>query len=333
MSTIDPILDVRDLNVALQIGERFVPVVSDVNLAIAPGERVGMAGESGCGKSLTALAIMGLLPRHRARVRGQVLLDGRDLLPLRDRQLSRIRGREISIIFQEPMTALDPVFTIGEQIAETIRSHFVVSRAVAKARAIEELDRVGIAEPARRYGSYVHQLSGGMRQRAMIAMALACKPKLLIADEPTTALDVTIQAQIMELITELSRTSGTALLMITHDLGLLSETCERMLTMYAGQVVEQGEAAAVLRDPRHPYTRGLRASLPGLNKPRSRLSTIPGHVPTPDNFSMGCRFRARCEYALAPCEAEQELFPVGAGREVRCIRHTLFQQSERSRVH
>lgn len=247
-----PLLDVRDLGVFFRLGDGETQITRDISFSVRPGERLGIVGESGCGKSVTGLSLLGLLPRGLSRTTGEVMFEGRDLLKLRPREFRRIRGRQISMIFQEPMSALDPVFTVGYQIGETIRAHFGVDRKEARERAIAALAEVGIPLPSRRHDEYPHQLSGGMRQRAMIAIALACKPKLLIADEPTTALDVTIQAQIIDLLLGLSEQSGTSLLFITHDLGVVAETCHRMLTMYAGEVVEDAPIDDVLMRPRHP---------------------------------------------------------------------------------
>lgn len=314
-------LELRHVHVALRDRRGGVPLVRDVSFSLLKGERRGVAGESGCGKSLTALAVMGLLPMRQMNIAGEILLDGRNLLEASEAEMEAIRGRRMSMIFQEPMSALDPVFTIGFQIAETVRRHFRVSAKEARERAIAALDTVGIAEPARRYDSYPHQLSGGMRQRAMIAIALVCEPDLLIADEPTTALDVTIQAQIMDLILALSERTGTALLLITHDLALLAGTCDRMMTMYAGEVVEEAPVGDMLSRPRHPYTHGLLRSLPQLSPRRAHLPTIRGTVPSPGAMPPGCRFEPRCEYAVDACERAQVLFDAGDGRRVRCVRH------------
>ncbi len=315
------LLDVRGLGVRFAGGAGDVAAVSDVSFSLAPGERVGIVGESGSGKTVTGLALMGLLPRRTARIGGSVLLEGRDLLRLRPRAMQRVRGRQVAMVFQEPMSALDPVFTIGHQIAETVRAHFPIGRAEARERAVAALEAVGIPEPARRAGEYAHQLSGGMRQRAMIAIALACEPKLLIADEPTTALDVTIQAQIVDLLLELSSRTGAALLFITHDLGVVARVAQRLITMYAGQLVEDAPVEEVLPRPAHPYTSGLLRSLPRLTPPKRRLPSIPGRVPSPaETPPPGCRFAPRCAHALRVCEQPQVLLGE-EGRRVRCIRH------------
>ena len=317
----DALLAVRDLCISFQTDHGDVPVTRNISFTLAPGERLGVVGESGCGKSVTGLSLMRLLPASTARVTGEVLLEGRNLLTLPERQMRRVRGASIAMIFQEPMSALDPVFTIGHQIAEAYLSHFKASRAEARERAIAALDQVGIALPSRRHDEYPHQLSGGMRQRVMIAMALICQPRLLIADEPTTALDVTVQAQILKLLREISEQTGTALLFITHDLGVVAETCTRMLTMYAGEVVENAPVDDVLLRPRHPYTSGLLRSLPRLSERRAALPSIPGRVPSPQAMPPGCRFAPRCVHRQPACEAPQELQALDQGTHaVRCCR-------------
>ena len=318
---VDALLSVRDLTISFQTDHGDVPVTRDIGFTLAPGERLGVVGESGCGKSVTGLALMRLLPPSTARIAGEVLLEGRNLLTLPEREMRRVRGRSIAMIFQEPMSALDPVFTIGYQIAEAYLSHFKAGRAEARERAIAALDQVGIALPGRRHDEYPHQLSGGMRQRVMIAMALICRPKLLIADEPTTALDVTVQAQILKLLREISEQTGTALLFITHDLGVVAEICTRMLTMYAGEVVENAPVDDVLLRPRHPYTSGLLRSLPRLSARRAALPSIPGRVPSPGDMPPGCRFAPRCAHGQPPCAAPQALQTLEqAGHAVRCCR-------------
>jgi peptide/nickel transport system ATP-binding protein len=320
-SNVEALLTVRDLTISFQTDHGEIPVTRNIGFTLAPGERLGVVGESGCGKSVTGLSLMRLLPASTARISGEVLFEGQNLLTLPERQMRRVRGSKIAMIFQEPMSALDPVFTIGHQIAEAYLSHFPSSRAEARERAIAALDQVGIALPSRRYDEYPHQLSGGMRQRVMIAMALICNPRLLIADEPTTALDVTVQAQILKLLRDVSEQTGTALLFITHDLGVVAETCTRMLTMYAGEVVENAPVDDVLLQPRHPYTSGLLRSLPRLSERRAALPSIPGRVPSPGAMPPGCRFAPRCAYAVAACAAPQPmqiLAPSAHG--VRCCR-------------
>jgi peptide/nickel transport system ATP-binding protein len=313
------LLDVRDLCVSFRDDSGWVQMLNNVAFTVKRGETLGIVGESGCGKSLTALSVMGLLPRRGCQRTGNIFFDGRDLAALPESGMRRVRGRQIGMVFQEPMSALDPVFTVGDQIAETVRTHFPVSQREAKERAIDALASVRIAGPANVVNMYPMSLSGGMRQRVMIAMALVCEPKLLIADEPTTALDVTIQAQIMELLLELGQRTGTALLFITHNLGLIAESCERMLTMYAGEVVEDGPVESILQRPLHPYTAGLLESLPGRRAPKSRLSSIPGRVPSAREMPSGCRFAPRCTYAAAACQEPQRLRAVD-DRHVRCVR-------------
>jgi peptide/nickel transport system ATP-binding protein len=310
-----PLLKVENLTISVG----GVSLVKDIGFAIERGERVGMVGESGCGKSVTGLSLMRLLaPTISAE--GRILLAGEDLLTLTQREMVDIRGRRIGMIFQEPTSALDPVFSIGAQIAETLRRHLGLGGRAARARAIELMDAVGIPAPAKRYDSYPHQFSGGMRQRAMIAIAIACEPGLLIADEPTTALDVTVQAQIIDLLIDLSSRMGTALLLITHDIGVVAEACTRVLTMYAGQLVEDVPVADLLSRPLHPYSSGLLRSLPRLSPRKGRLPSIPGRVPTPDSMPNGCRFAPRCTHSDAGC-AEPQLVTWLQRRAVRCHRH------------
>ncbi|MGI3167583.1 ABC transporter ATP-binding protein [Pseudooceanicola sp. C21-150M6] len=316
-----PILDVKDLSIGFsgRRGQPALQIVRDVSFQIARGERVGLVGESGCGKSVTGLSLMRLLP-GTAQIGGRVSLDGVDMATASTAQVRRMRGKKIAMIFQEPMSALDPVFPVGEQIGEALRLHERVSKSEEKDRVIAALADVGIPAPEKRYGEYPHQLSGGMRQRVMIAMALINKPDLIIADEPTTALDVTIQAQIMELLTKLSEETGTALLFITHDLGVVAETCQRMITMYAGEIVEDAPVDAALMAPQHPYTSGLLRSLPHFNMEKGKFAYIPGRVPAPMAMPKGCRFAARCPHAQAACAQPQELRHVTADRRVRCGR-------------
>ena len=318
-ATAGALLDVRDLCVSFRDDTGWVRMLNNVAFRVKRGETVGIVGESGCGKSLTALSIMGLLPRRGCLRTGSILFDGSDIAGLGESGMRQVRGRQIGMVFQEPMSALDPVFTVGDQIAETVRTHFRVSPREAKERAVEALASVHIPAPAACATLYPMNLSGGMRQRVMIAMALVCEPKLLIADEPTTALDVTIQAQIMELLLELGRRTGTALLFITHNLALIAESCERTLTMYAGEVVEDGSVEAMLNRPLHPYTAGLLGSLPGRRAPKSRLSSIPGRVPSPRDMPRGCRFGPRCTHAAAVCQEPQALRAID-NRQARCAR-------------
>jgi peptide/nickel transport system ATP-binding protein len=316
----ESLLSVRNLSISFNSGTRWLQTLKDVSLDVRASEVVGIVGESGCGKSLTALSILGLLPRRGCRRTGEILFEGRDLVPLGETAMRKVRGRRIGMIFQEPMSALDPVFTVGDQIAETVRTHFPVSRKEAQERAVAALDAVGIPGARNCASLYPMSLSGGMRQRVMIAMALVCEPRLLIADEPTTALDVTIQAQIVELLLELGSRTGTALLFITHNLGLVAESCARMLTMYAGQVVEDGPVEQILTRPLHPYTAGLLGSLPHVAQRKTRLPSIPGRVPSAHEMPPGCRFEPRCGFALPPCGEPQALERLG-NRRVRCWRH------------
>ena len=315
-----PLLDVRGLSLGFKTAEGELSVIRDISFSVAAGERVGIVGESGCGKTVTGLSLLRLLPEQSSRLTGQILFEGRDLATLSARKMRAVRGREIAMIFQEPMSALDPVFTVGEQISETYRAHFPVDRKEARDRAIAALADVGIPAPERRYDEYPHQLSGGMRQRVMIAMALICEPKLLIADEPTTALDVTVQSQVIDRLRTLSERTGTALLFIRHDLGVVAEACTRMITMHAGEVVEDAPVDDVLIKPRHPYTSGLLRSLPSLSARRSVLPSIPGRVPSPNAMPAGCRFEPRCSYAVETCGVRQIMIGLDASHRARCCR-------------
>ncbi|MCC8937203.1 ABC transporter ATP-binding protein [Bradyrhizobium sp. Arg68] len=319
-TTARPLLQVRGLGIRFKTTHGVWQATRKIDFDIAPGERVGIVGESGCGKTITGLSILRLLPGNFAGLDGKILFDGVDLASCSARQMRAIRGKRIAMIFQEPMSALDPVFTVGHQIAETLRVHSDIGYEEARAKTLEMLRRVGIASPGRRIDDYPHQLSGGMRQRVMIAASLICGPQLLIADEPTTALDVTVQAQILELLRDISETSHTALMLITHDLGVVAETCTRMITMYAGEVIEDAAVDEALVRPLHPYTSGLLRSLPHLSPRHGRLPSIPGRVPSITDMPNGCRFRARCAHAAKGCEAEQALQDAGGGRRVRCWR-------------
>jgi len=299
-----------------------VAAVDDVSLEVEAGETVGVVGESGSGKSVTALSIMGLLPYPGARIeRGEIRLEGRDLLALSRGQVRALRGRTMAMIFQEPMSSLNPVFTIGDQITEAIRLHERVGARAARDRGIELLARVGIPSPERRIDDYPHQLSGGMRQRVMIAMALSCRPKLLIADEPTTALDVTIQAQILDLLKDLQDETGMGIVLITHSMGVIAECADRVVVMYAGRVAEEGPVDAIFDRPSHPYTGGLLASTPNLARTEERLRTIPGSLPRIDAPPPGCRFAPRCELAGDLCRAGRPpMVAVGPGHDAACVR-------------
>jgi oligopeptide/dipeptide ABC transporter ATP-binding protein len=324
------LLQVRDLRVEFATESGIVPAVDGVSFSVAPGETLVIVGESGSGKSVTSLAIMGLIPRPPGRIAGGSILfrtrDGqlRDLARCDDEQMQRLRGAEIAMIFQEPMSALNPVYTIGEQISEALLLHERLGRRAARGRAIDMLALLGIPEPARRYDAYPHQLSGGMRQRAMIAMALCCRPSLLIADEPTTALDVTVQAQILDLIRRLQQDLGMAVIFITHNLGVAAEIADRILVMYAGQAVETGPTRVIFRETRMPYTMGLLASVPrlGLDRDAAPLQAIQGNVPNLAELPPGCAFAPRCAHARPlPClERRPALEPCGPGHDVRCAR-------------
>ncbi|CAN5224481.1 ABC transporter ATP-binding protein [soil metagenome] len=313
------LLSIEDLSIFFRTRQGEIQATDRISLSVRRGERVGIVGESGCGKTITGLSLLGLLPPHLARVSGRAMFEGRDLLTMTSSQRRLVCGPGIGMIFQEPMSALDPVFTVGEQIKETLRSHVKCSEREARERTVEALAGVGIPLPSRRYHEYPHSLSGGMRQRVMIAMALICEPRLLIADEPTTALDVTIQAQILDLLLERSESTGTALLFVTHDLGVVAEICTRMVTMYAGQVVEDVPIESAFARPRHPYTAGLLASLPHLSRLGQPLHWIPGRVPRPGAMPEGCRFQSRCPYAAPGCEQPQSLQTFDEAR-VRCHR-------------
>jgi oligopeptide/dipeptide ABC transporter ATP-binding protein len=309
------VLQVENLRTHFHTRAGIVRAVDGVDLDVSEGRTLGVVGESGCGKSVTALSIMRLIdPPGRIEPGSRVLFRGRDLASVDEDELRQIRGNEISMIFQEPMTSLNPVLKIGDQIVEAVKLHRRVSSAAARERALEMLNLVGFASPERRFGQYPHQLSGGMRQRVMIAMALACEPKLLIADEPTTALDVTIQAQILELIQELRERLGMAVILITHDLGVVAEMCDDVAVMYAGRVVERGSAPDVFRSPQHPYTEALLHSIPLLGMTQAeQLKVIRGIVPNPLTWPAGCRFASRCDYAFDRCLREDpHLMDAGA---------------------
>jgi peptide/nickel transport system ATP-binding protein len=316
----EPLLEIRDLHVSFRTETGVVRAVDGLSLSVGLGEVVGIVGESGSGKTVSMMAVMQLIRDPNAIIEGQVLLRGRDLVQLSQREMRGVRGSEIAMIFQDPMTALTPVYTVGWQIEEQLRAHEQLSRRASRQRTIELLAEVGIANPSRRVDDYPHEFSGGMRQRVMIAMALSCNPALLIADEPTTALDVTIQAQILELMKKLRRDHGSSILVITHDMGVVSDLAERVVVMYAGSVVEEGPKAAVFRDPQHPYTWGLLGSIPRVGRPRvRRLTAIPGQPPSLSTLPAGCRFAPRCRHRCEWGDARPELLPrVSPGRADAC---------------
>ena len=316
-----PLLEVRDLCTTFPgpTAEPAARPVDGVSFTLEAGETLGLVGESGCGKSLTALSLLGLVPEPGSVTRGSVRLAGRDLTSLSRRELTRVRGREIAMIFQEPMTALNPVYRVGEQIAETLRHHRGLSRRDARSRATQLLERVGLPDPGLYVDAFPHQLSGGMRQRVLIAIAISCEPRVLIADEPTTALDVTVQAQILELLAELREERGLGVLFITHDLGVLAETADRVAVMYAGKIVEEATTDALLLRPRHPYTAGLLRSRPGSVPRGARLPAIEGVVPGPSALPSGCAFHPRCEHAFDTCRERAPLLSERAsGHRAAC---------------
>jgi peptide/nickel transport system ATP-binding protein len=315
------LLDVRDLELEIPLGAGTLHPVRGVTLSVERGETLCIVGESGCGKSLTALAIMGLLPRRARRSASRLALDGIDLRAASDSELADLRGSRMAMIFQEPMTSLNPCYTVGNQMEEMLLRHRKASRREARDRAVQLLEKVGMTAAASRLGQYPHQLSGGLRQRVMIAMVMMCNPDLIIADEPTTALDVTIQAQILLLLAQLRKEFGMGLILITHDLGIVARIADRVAVMYAGQIVEEGSVAAVFRDPLHPYTRGLMNCIPVPGKVArgSRLGSIPGMVPSLIGTLSGCSFRERCDFRMPECEADIALTPAAAGHARRCI--------------
>jgi peptide/nickel transport system ATP-binding protein/oligopeptide transport system ATP-binding protein len=316
------LLDVQGLTTAFMTGRGEITAIEEVSFSLKKGEILGIVGESGSGKSVTALTIMGLLPTPPARIAaGKVLFQGQELTKLSSREMQRIRGPGIAMIFQEPMTSLNPVFSIGDQIMETIKAHENLPAAALRKRAIDMLDKVGIPSAARRLDDYPHQMSGGQRQRVMIAIALACNPKLLIADEPTTALDVTIQAQILDLLMDLRDEFRMAIMIITHNMGVIAETADRVLVMYAGRVIEEAPVARVFDHPIHPYTRGLLECVPSITEDRARLIAIPGTLPDPARRPPGCRYSVRCRYAQPSCsDALPPLILEEADHWAACLR-------------
>ena len=328
--TVHPLLEVRNLKTYFYTEDGVVKAVDGVDFKVFPGEVLGLVGESGCGKSVTALSILRLISQPGKVLEGEIVFDGRDLLKLTESEMTHVRGNRISMIFQQPQTALNPVFKVGSQIGEVLNIHQDLGTEAGWKRAIELLKMVGIPEAERRAESYPHELSGGMAQRVMIAMALACLPELLIADEPTTALDVTIQAQILDLMRDLRAKVGASVILITHDLGVISEMAERVAVMYAGRIVEQADVKALFAKPLHPYTQGLMGSIPVLGKIKEKLDVIPGNVPNLINLPPGCRFAPRCRarvgYQLKMCtEVEPDLIEVVPAHTARCW---LYQETE-----
>jgi peptide/nickel transport system ATP-binding protein len=329
----EPLLAVEDLRTWFHMGSAVAKSVDGVSFTVAPGETLGIVGESGCGKSVTALSILRLVQQPGRIERGsRIMFEGKDLVTLDDAAMRDIRGNRIAMIFQEPMSALNPVFTVGDQVAEVVRIHGNGSRGEAWTRAVEMLSLTGIPDPEERAKQYPHQLSGGMRQRVLIAMALIMNPALVIADEPTTALDVTIQAQILDLLVDLQKRFGTSILMITHDLGVIAETASRVVVMYCGEVVEEAGVATLFAEAHHPYTEGLMHAMPQLGEPRARLNVIPGSVPPPTDWPAGCRFRDRCPYSWERCETEHPpLYKISSDHSSRC--HLAVEPERRAHPH
>jgi oligopeptide/dipeptide ABC transporter ATP-binding protein len=325
--TAEPVLEVRDLKTHFRTDRGFYRAVDGVSFSVHAGRTLGIVGESGCGKSVTSLSVMGLVPEPPGiRAGGEIVFEGADLLKRSRAEMEEIRGAKIAMIFQEPMTSLNPVYRVGDQIVEGLRRHRRMGKRQARKRAIEMLRLVKIPSPETRVDSYPHEMSGGMRQRVMIALALACDPKLLIADEPTTALDVTIQAQILDLMRDLQKRLGTAIILITHDLGVIAETADDVVVMYAGQIVERADVATLFSDAQHPYTLGLLASIPRLDEDRDRLQTIEGMVPAPDAMPAGCRFAPRCTVAIERCRREMPpLRELADNHAVACWRAPIEQ--------
>jgi oligopeptide/dipeptide ABC transporter ATP-binding protein len=328
-----PLLELENLHTFFYTDTGVARAVDGVSFAVGVGETVGVVGESGCGKSVTALSILRLVrPPGRIESGSVMRFEGTDLMALDESEMQHVRGNRIAMVFQEPMTALNPVFTIGDQIGEVARVHAGMNKREALAKAIEMLKLVGIPAPEQRAGEYPHQLSGGMRQRVVIAMALVMNPALVIADEPTTALDVTIQAQILELLADLTRRLGTSVLLITHDLGVVAENCTRVIVMYAGEVVEEASTSELFARAHHPYTEGLLGAMPRVGGEKERLATIPGTVPPPTNWPKGCRFRDRCPYSWERCETEHPpLYQLGGGHTSRC--HLAEEPEHRQHPH
>ena len=317
------ILQIKNLKTYFYTEEGVVPAVDGVDMHLDQGETLAVVGESGCGKSVTALSTLRIVPTPPGKIlEGEILYKGEDLLKKSEKEMRKIRGNEISMIFQEPLTSLNPVFTIGKQLCDILKLHQGLNKAQAREKSIEMLKKVRIPSPEKVIDDYPHQLSGGMRQRVMIAMALACDPSILIADEPTTALDVTIQAQIMHLLSDLKKERNTSIIIITHDLGVVAQIAQNVMVMYAGQEVEYADVESIFKDPLHPYTKGLLASLPVLGTEQETLYSIKGNIPAPKDYPKGCRFSSRCEEACEKCRMEAPpLVDVGDGRQVRCWKY------------
>ena len=316
------VLDIRNLKSHFFTAKGEVPAVDGVTIQVPPGKIIGIVGESGCGKSMTAMSVMGLLRYPGRVVEGSMTLDGRDITHLSPRELAKVRGNEISMIFQEPMTSLNPVYPVGRQVREAILQHQKISKEEARKRVLEIFQAVGIPEPEKRYNSYPHQLSGGLRQRVMIGMAMVCRPKVMIADEPTTALDVTIEAQILQLMKKLCREQGTSIILITHNMGVVAEICDYVYVMYAGKVMEQAETFELFEHTEHPYTAGLLKSIPRLDEKVDRLYTIEGVVPNLLHLPAGCNFCTRCKEASERCFMEKPcLYQTRDGHGVRCFKY------------
>jgi oligopeptide/dipeptide ABC transporter ATP-binding protein len=320
----EPLLEIRNLKTCFYTEDGVVPAIENVSFSLDKGETIGIVGESGSGKSVTALSVMRLIPNPPGRIEcGEIIFEGENLLEKRMDQMRGIRGNDIAMIFQEPMTSLNPVLTVGDQIMEAIVLHQKLSKQEARDKAVHMLRLVGIPSPERRVNDYPHQMSGGMRQRVMIAMAISCNPKLLIADEPTTALDVTVQAQILELMMALKDDLGTSVMLITHDLGVIAETADKVVVMYAGNVVEKAGVRELFREPAHPYTMGLLGSIPKLNEDSKRLQSIEGVVPSPFNMPKGCRFSPRCGHAMDICREREPVFAkISDGHHVSCWKYS-----------
>lgn len=324
-----PVLEVKGLTTEFRGRKSAVTVVDGIDFTVQRGETLGIVGESGCGKSVTSLSIMRLLGKNGKVVAGRVLFEGKDTLQLEEKEMRAIRGNRLAMIFQEPMTSLNPVLTIGRQIAEVLQLHTTLGQEERKRRAIELIAQVGIPRAHEIYWEYPHRLSGGMRQRVMIAMAMACRPQLLIADEPTTALDVTIQAQMLGLIRDMREETGMSVMLITHDLGVVAEMCDRVLVMYAGQVIESADVRTLLRNPKHPYTKGLIRSVPQHSRGGRRLHAIAGNVPSPGEWPTGCRFAPRCTEAMPICHQRRpELSEMQDGSACRCWLHDSGAMAE-----